>query len=104
MGRLSMAAGIPCTGEDTPFHGVFSECFHTLARVVYCLGPELHRDLEIRRWFASEGLDVEGGSLSAPKRVTLRCLRLPVRCSLVRLDTRLGFTAYRNRFLVAIHF
>ena len=43
------------------------------------LGPEFHGDLEFWRWFAAEGLDARGGTLSAPK---YRLLERPARRTL----------------------
>ena len=43
------------------------------------LGPEFHGDLEFWRWFAAEGLDARGGTLSAPM---YRLLERPARRTL----------------------
>ena len=43
------------------------------------LGPEFHGDLELWRWFAAEGLDARGGTLSAPM---YRLLERPARRTL----------------------
>ena len=65
------------------------------------LGPEFHGDLELWRWFAAEGLDARGGTLSAPM---YRLLERPARRTLCSdaSKTAVSFFLSRDGGLLAL--
>ena len=65
------------------------------------LGPEFHGDLELLRWFAAEGLDARGGTLSAPM---YRLLERPARRTLCSdaSKTAVSFFLSRDGGLLAL--
>ena len=58
------------------------------------LGPEFHGDLEFWRWFAADGLDARGGTLSAPMH---RLLERPARRTLFSDASKIGVGFFLSR-------
>ena len=74
MQRLLASVGMPRVASGAGYAYRMPEPGRRVA-----LGPEFHGDLELLRWFAAEGLDARGGTLSAPM---YRLLERPARRTL----------------------
>ena len=72
--RLLASVGVPHVASGAGYAYRMPEPGRRVA-----LGPEFHGDLELLRWFAAEGLDARGGTLSAPM---YRLLERPARRTL----------------------
>ena len=68
--RLLASVGLPRVASGAGFAFRMPDPGRCVA-----LGPEFHGDLEFWRWFAAEGLDTRGGTLSAVYRLLERPAR-----------------------------